>query len=254
MIKIQAHRGVSSEYPENTVAAFEAAVRQGYDIIECDLKYTLDGELVVLHDKTLNRTARTAEGTALGSPVKISEITLAVARALDYGSWFSPDFAGEPIPTLAELLDFAERTQIPLKIDNCWEKFPDEMKEKLLSELAVRGNRVKADMTCTTLESIEAVMKKLPFSDIHYDGIDLSEEKLKQVAALTAGRQLTVWVCYDNQLTHWFKGERVSTELCERVRRYGRLGLWILSKQSEYEEAVRYGVDVVETTGHVKPQ
>ena len=43
MIKLQAHRGVSSEYPENTLAAFRASVEQGYDIIECDPKYTKDG-------------------------------------------------------------------------------------------------------------------------------------------------------------------------------------------------------------------
>ena len=62
-IKLQAHRGVSSDCPENTMAAFRCAALQGYDVIELDPDYTKDGKIVILHDKTLNRTARKADGT-----------------------------------------------------------------------------------------------------------------------------------------------------------------------------------------------
>ena len=58
----QAHKGVSSENPENTMPAFEAAVRQGYNIIELDVSITKDQQFVILHDKTINKTARHPKG------------------------------------------------------------------------------------------------------------------------------------------------------------------------------------------------
>ena len=58
--KLQAHRGVSTDAPENPMAAFRLAVEQGYDIIEFDPKYTKDDVCVILHDRTLNRTGRIA--------------------------------------------------------------------------------------------------------------------------------------------------------------------------------------------------
>ena len=93
MALLQAHRGVSSEAPENTMAAFRMSVEQGYDLIEMDPKYTADGKFVILHDISLNRTVRDADGNAVD--LKISEITLAQAQSYDYGSWFSEEFKGE---------------------------------------------------------------------------------------------------------------------------------------------------------------
>ncbi len=252
-MKFQAHRGVSSEYPENTIAAFEAAVKQGYDIIEADIKYTLDGHLIVMHDQTVNRTGRTAEGEAFTLPTRINEMTLAELRALEYGAWMAPRFKGEPLPLLDDLLDFAERTQIPFKIDNCWERFPEEMQEKLLHKIAERADKMNIGITCAKVEDIARVTALMPTAAIHYDGIDLSEECLQQVVNLSEGHHLTIWVCYDNKLTKSFKGERASAELCERVKKYGECGLWILYRQEEMEDAVAFGVDVIETTGHIKP-
>ena len=62
MVIYQAHKGVSSNYPENTMRAYRAAVREGYGIIECDPKYTKDGVIVLLHDRTVNRTGRNSRG------------------------------------------------------------------------------------------------------------------------------------------------------------------------------------------------
>ena len=71
--KLQAHRGVSTDYPENTMAAFREAVSQGYDVIEFDPKFTRDGEIVVLHDWSLNRTGRIA-GEKFTEEVKITDV------------------------------------------------------------------------------------------------------------------------------------------------------------------------------------
>ena len=78
---LQAHRGVSSEYPENTMAAFRAAAAQGYGVIELDPNYTADGEIVVLHDTTVNRTARLPGGAPIPEPLTIASLTYEEALA-----------------------------------------------------------------------------------------------------------------------------------------------------------------------------
>lgn len=89
------HRGASMYAPENTLAAFNLAYQQGADGIELDAKLTVDGEVVVIHDQTLERTT--------GVPGKVIEKTLAQLKALDAGSHFSNQFQGEQIPTLEEV-------------------------------------------------------------------------------------------------------------------------------------------------------
>ncbi|GAB2860721.1 hypothetical protein GCM10022221_70490 [Actinocorallia aurea] len=91
-----AHRGASSAAPENTMAAQEVARRGGADFIENDVQPSADGVPFVLHDGTVNRTT---SGTG-----EIRSLTSAQLKALDAGSWFSPNFAGEKLPTLAEQL------------------------------------------------------------------------------------------------------------------------------------------------------
>ena len=255
-VKLQAHRGVSSEYPENTMAAFYAAIEEGYDIIECDPKYTKDGEIVILHDRTLNKTARRiSDGSALEEPKSIYETTLAQTKEFEYGSWKDEKFKGEGMPLLSDLLDFAENTKIPIKIDNVWEKFIPEMQDKLFAAVAERGDRINVGFTCALPENLERVAVALPNADLHYDGKDLSDEALSRVAEIAKGHHLYIWVCFDNDITKWFKGEKATQKLCERVRRYGELGIWILSKREELTPAIiEYGAQVIETTGHIKPE
>lgn len=94
---IFAHRGASAYAPENTLAAFELALRQGADAIELDAKLTADGHVVVFHDQTVERTT--------GSSGWVKDLPLAALRKLDAGSHFDFAFRGEPIPILEEVLD-----------------------------------------------------------------------------------------------------------------------------------------------------
>lgn len=96
--KLIAHRGASSEAPENTSAAIKRALEIGVDYIELDVHLSQDGHPIVIHDAVLGRTTRGAEGK------RISELTLAEIKKLDAGSWFSEAHAGEVIPTLDEIL------------------------------------------------------------------------------------------------------------------------------------------------------
>lgn len=93
---IAAHRGASGTHPENTLVAFEEAIRLGAHQIEFDVQMTKDGHIVLMHDATVNRTTN---GTGA-----VSDLTLAEIRALDAGSWKGPQFAGEQVPTLDEAL------------------------------------------------------------------------------------------------------------------------------------------------------
>lgn len=92
-----AHRGYSAKYPENTMAATRAAIAAGAELIENDVYLSSDGVPVVMHDESVERTTN---GTGL-----ITRMTAAEIAKLDAGSWFSPSFAGEHVPTLAEQLD-----------------------------------------------------------------------------------------------------------------------------------------------------
>jgi glycerophosphoryl diester phosphodiesterase len=91
-----AHRGDVKAAPENTVPAFESAVKKGAPQIEFDVHLTKDGKLVVIHDSTVDRTTN---GTG-----KVAELTFDELRALDAGGWFGEQFAGTQIPTLKETL------------------------------------------------------------------------------------------------------------------------------------------------------
>ncbi len=93
---ICAHRGAMDTHPENTLAAFKEAVRLGAHMIEFDVRMSLDGHLLILHDETVDRTSN-GQG-------KISELSLDEVKQLDAGSWKAEKFSGETIPTFQEAL------------------------------------------------------------------------------------------------------------------------------------------------------
>lgn len=93
---ICAHRGANSTHPENTIAAFKEAIRLGAHMIEFDVQMTKDGALVLMHDKTVDRTTN-GQGA-------VADLSLEEIRKLDAGSWKNPIFKGEKVPTLAEAL------------------------------------------------------------------------------------------------------------------------------------------------------
>ena len=98
------HRGASGYAPEHTIPAYDLALEQGADYIEIDLQMTKDGVLVAMHDDTLDRTADAPEGVPkrfCSGPV--IKRTLEQIKQCDVGSWFSPEYAGEQIPTLEEI-------------------------------------------------------------------------------------------------------------------------------------------------------
>jgi glycerophosphoryl diester phosphodiesterase len=94
---VMAHRGARDVAPENTLSAFRAAVDLGADAVELDITRCASGEIVVIHDDTVDRTSN-------GSG-RVDALSWDSLGELDAGSWFDPRFAGEPIPLLDAVLD-----------------------------------------------------------------------------------------------------------------------------------------------------
>ena len=107
------HRGFSQIAPENTLPSFKLAKTAGADMVELDYYHSKDGELVVMHDGTLDRTTDAVAKWG-GSKIPVGSKTLAELKALDAGKWFDPQFAGTTVPTLNEALDLIQDGNVTL--------------------------------------------------------------------------------------------------------------------------------------------
>ncbi|MEL7147916.1 MAG: glycerophosphodiester phosphodiesterase family protein, partial [Bacteroidota bacterium] len=95
-VKSVGHRGAAAYAPENTLASIGKALEIGVDYIELDVHLTKDNQVVIIHDPNTRRTT--------GSDSEVADLTLEEIKGLDAGSWFSPSFTNERIPTLLEAL------------------------------------------------------------------------------------------------------------------------------------------------------
>ena len=104
------HRGYCTVAPENTIPAYRLSCEHHFLKVECDVSFTSDNVAVLLHDETINRTARNPDGTAIGETINIGDITYAQALNYDFGIWKGAQYAGTKIPTLYEFLTFCRST------------------------------------------------------------------------------------------------------------------------------------------------
>ncbi len=95
-VAVTAHRGHARAAPENTLSAIRKAIESGADYVEIDVQQTADGVVVLLHDRDLKRVA--------GDSRRLSDLMYEEVRTMDVGQWFSPDFIGERVPTLVEVI------------------------------------------------------------------------------------------------------------------------------------------------------
>lgn len=98
-MQVVAHRGSSAALPEHTLAAYRRALAEGADAVECDVRVTADGQLVCVHDRTIERVSD-------GGRRVVSALTLEQLRAYDFGSWKHPEQPEpQPVLTLESLLE-----------------------------------------------------------------------------------------------------------------------------------------------------
>jgi glycerophosphoryl diester phosphodiesterase len=107
--KFIAHRGAGHAAPENTLAAMRVGARQGHTMVEYDVKLSLDGVPVLLHDDTVDRSSN-GKGRAC-------DLTYRELAKLDFGSWHSREYAGEPIPTLYAIAAFTQANNLYSNIE-----------------------------------------------------------------------------------------------------------------------------------------
>jgi len=111
------HRGFNTIAPENTLPAFAESKKHGFAYVETDVSITSDGVFVLLHDATINRTARNADGTPITGTVNISDITYAQALDYDFGIYKGAEYAGVKIPTLEQFIKFCKYTNLKAYVE-----------------------------------------------------------------------------------------------------------------------------------------
>jgi glycerophosphoryl diester phosphodiesterase len=130
-VHVCGHRGYSLQYPENTLPAFAAAKAWGATTIEIDIVLTAEGEPIVLHDRTLDRTT---DGHGFAADLALEQI-----RNLDAGARFNPRFAGTRVPTLAEVIDWAAGEEIGIFLEIKEAERPDVAVDRVVEMLEARG-------------------------------------------------------------------------------------------------------------------
>lgn len=146
MVDVIAHRGASAYAPENTLASFAKAIELKADWFELDVHLTKDGQLVVMHDGSLERIA--------GIKKNVSAMTLAELRQADAGAWFAGEFAGERFPTLDEALALAKnRTGVYIEIKS---DAPDKLLIGRMMETAAKHQGPREALLRALMDQIEA--------------------------------------------------------------------------------------------------
>ncbi len=164
---VVAHRGASGTRPEHTFAAYDRAIEMGADYIEQDLQVTSDGVLVVLHDQTLNRTAR---GSAENCTGNVRTKTLAQIKTCSAGQWFGAQWVDEKIPTLEEVfqryghtVNYYIETKEPDAAEGMEDKLVALLNQYGLRDLSVnRWQVLIQSFSATSLQKVHAIDPALP--------------------------------------------------------------------------------------------
>lgn len=227
-----AHRGASGYAPENTIAAFDLAVDMKADYIEIDVQRSKDGELVLIHDTTVNRTTN---GTG-----RVGELTLEQLRKLDAGSWFGSEFAGELIPTFDEILDRYRGKigiLVELKAPELYPGIEAQVAEALKKRNMDKSKNNKIIIQSFNFESVKKVNELLPRIPI---------------GVLTSNRADTTVEALQEFSTYadWFNPSYgiVTKELVEQVHSLGmKIGSWTVRTPEAADFLFEMGVDAIIT-------
>lgn len=173
-----AHRGASGYAPENTIAAFDKGVEMKADFIEIDVQRSEDGELVIIHDTTVDRTT---DGTG-----KVKDLTFEEIRSLDAGSWKGEQFKGEQIPTFDEILDHYHGKVgilIELKAPELYPGIEAQVAQKLIERNLDKPQNEKIIIQSFNFESMKItnnLLPKVPIGVLTSSLTHTSEEALKE--------------------------------------------------------------------------
>jgi len=204
-VLVIAHRGAAGSAPENTLASVALAVEQGADIVEIDVQETADGEVVVIHDSDLMRVG--------GAAAKIWEATYDELLQIDVGSWYGPEFSGQRVPTLEQVLEICKgrsRVDIELKYYGHNERLEERVAEivermgmedevilmSLASDLVTSMKALRPDWTVGLLTA--KAVGDLTKSDADFLAVHIGIANSRFVGrAHAAGKEVYVWTVND---------------------------------------------------------
>lgn len=168
-VRVVAHRGYSAQAPENTIPAFEKAAENGYDTVECDIGWTKDDVPVIIHDSTINRTARNSIGLKPILPKWCSDMNYNKIQKYDFGSWFSPEFRGTKIPTFDELLQCGSENNLDLYVELKEGSGFDEEKAQILLQ-SLEGSGMEDKITWISFDEsyLEIIKDLMPDARLGY--------------------------------------------------------------------------------------
>lgn len=222
-MEVIAHRGDSVNAPENTLAAMEHAISLGANMMEVDIRLTKDGVPVVFHDETLLRI------TGIDRP--ICELTSLEIRRLDAGKWFLPEFSGEQIPMLRELLEAAKgRIELMIEIKEVQNK--EKLLEQTIAEIRKTGMERECFLASSSVEILSIGERGAPELKKIYIGrkIDPSVQKLPYIDGYS--------ICSDGI-------SKADVELAHDLRR--KLYVWTVNNPWRIRKVMELGVDGVVT-------
>ena len=217
-----AHRGASGRAPENTLAAFKSAIEFGVDAVELDLHGTADGEIVVIHDSTLDRT------TDLHGC--INETTLETIQSADAGGWFDAEFSGESVPTLTEALACIRKEAIAVL----------EIKDPLIAEAVVAKIHETETLDAAVVISFHTrVLQTIRTLEPHIATGWLIGRHNKHVSPIELCRQLGELGSSLLNVNH----ELITAEFAYEIRRRGiALWCWTVDDIARMGEMQAFGV------------
>ena len=222
-----AHRGVPRRFPENTLASFAEALRLGADMIELDVQRTQDGHIVVIHDEVVDRTSN-GHG-----PVRSQ--TLAELKSLDFGGWYDPRFAGERLPSLAEVIDLVRgKAQLNVELKTT-STFDPGFEAQLVKELKAAAFLDDCILSCFDHYALRAVRQEDP-------GV-----RLGALYANGTGIAVDMARWADAQALHPFF-PFVTPELVQTAHAAGvQVNVWTVDQPVLAQMMLAYGVDGIIT-------
>jgi len=222
-----AHRGFSGKYPENSPLAFRMAVElTDADGFESDVHIAKDGTLVVFHDA---RVDRTSNGKGY-----IKDHTYEELMQLDIGAWKNPEFAGQHIWTLEQLLDFCGETKMLLNLElKNYEIFYTGLEQKVIDAISSRNMQDQVFVSSFNHLSMQEFKRLCPEikTGLLYDKPMLSMDRYLE--ASNADNIHPRYLLLQNQ-----------RELLPLFRRRGmRVHTWTVNDKADMQEMIRLGVD-----------
>lgn len=189
------HRGFQELAPENTLEAFKQSASHGFKWIETDVQFTSDGVPVILHDRSINRTARNTDGTAISGTVNIDSITYEQALAYDFGIWFGSQYAGTKIPTFEETIALCQKIGLKVRIELKSETVTTAKIPVLVNIVKKYGMIKNVEWVSFGLSLLQYISQEYPSYDLGYIVNTVTESVVASATALRTSSNNVLVAC-----------------------------------------------------------